>query len=143
MARAKAYLFGGVEIRWQCAPSLLDPDGKTPAEAVFHFPGGLKDYLAADIEGKELVAEQFFVGKRRKAERPRLAGMGGRLARSRTTASSIPIATPFRRRTAARMKRACALALLRGLKDHAERIGQAQARRRRSPPTTSWPAAPR
>ena len=68
MARAKAYLFGGVEIRWKCAPELLDPSGKTPTEAVFHFPGGLKDYLAADIEGKEQVSEPFFVGRIDKAE---------------------------------------------------------------------------
>ncbi len=85
MARAKAYLFGGVEIRWKCAPGLLDPAGKTPPEAVFHFPGGLKDYLAADIEGKEQVADQFFVGRVEKAERHgslewavRLAGPGRR-----------------------------------------------------------------
>src|ERR1700761_9576986 len=51
MARSKAYLFGGVEIRWHCAPSLLESGSETPAEAVFHFPGGLKDYLAQDIEG--------------------------------------------------------------------------------------------
>ena len=34
-----------------------------PAEAVFRFPGGLKDYLAREIEGKELVADQIFSGK--------------------------------------------------------------------------------
>ena len=63
MTRAKAYLFGGVEIRWRCAPSLLDAEGKIPAEATFHFPGGLKDYLAADIDGQELVVDQAFTGK--------------------------------------------------------------------------------
>ena len=63
MTRAKAYLFGGVEIRWRCAPALVDPEGKVPAEATFHFPGGLKDYLAADIEGQELVVDQAFTGK--------------------------------------------------------------------------------
>ncbi|HEY0421315.1 MAG TPA: DNA topoisomerase IV subunit B, partial [Acetobacteraceae bacterium] len=48
--RSKAYLFRGVEIRWSCAPSLLK-SGKdeTPAEAVLHFPGGLRDSLEADI----------------------------------------------------------------------------------------------
>ena len=63
MTRAKAYLFGGVEIRWRCAPALLDAQGKTPPEAVFHFPGGLKDYLAADIEGQDMVVDQPFTGK--------------------------------------------------------------------------------
>ena len=41
MARSKAYLFRGVEIRWRCDPSLIKGDDKTPAEAVLHFPGGL------------------------------------------------------------------------------------------------------
>src|SRR5215469_9535783 len=46
MARAKAYLFGGVEIRWSCAPELLHAGDEVPTEATFHFVGGLKDYLA-------------------------------------------------------------------------------------------------
>ncbi len=41
MVRSKAYLFSGVEIRWKSAI----PDGDTPMEAIFHFPGGLADYL--------------------------------------------------------------------------------------------------
>src|SRR5690606_27794658 len=49
MARSKAYLYRGVEIRWSCAPSLLADDAKTPAEATLHFPGGLKDFLAATL----------------------------------------------------------------------------------------------
>ena len=77
MARAKAYLFGGVEIRWRCAAAFVD--AKVPAEATFRFPGGLKDYLAVDIEGQELVVDQPFFGKVSKARRPRLARMGDRL----------------------------------------------------------------
>ena len=34
-----------------------------PAEAVFRFPGGLKEYLASDTEGKEPVVETPFTGK--------------------------------------------------------------------------------
>ena len=60
MARSKAYLFGGVEIRWFCDPSLVKDD--TPAEAVFHFPGGLKDYLLSTIEGQTLVTKDIFAG---------------------------------------------------------------------------------
>src|SRR5207302_9909519 len=37
MARAKAYLFGGVEIRWSCAPELLQGIEDVPAQATFHF----------------------------------------------------------------------------------------------------------
>ena len=60
MARSKAYLFGGVEIRWSCDPSLIKDD--TPAEAVFHFPGGLKDFLLATINGRTLVTKDIFTG---------------------------------------------------------------------------------
>ncbi|MCX8280791.1 DNA topoisomerase IV subunit B [Phyllobacterium sp. 0TCS1.6C] len=67
MARSKAYLFGGVEIRWNCAPSLLDPKDPTPDKAVFHFPGGLKEYLAASL-GKEFqVTREIFAGKTEKS----------------------------------------------------------------------------
>ena len=60
MARSKAYLFGGVEIRWSCDPALITDD--TPAEAVFHFPGGLKDYLLSEIAGLTLVTKDVFAG---------------------------------------------------------------------------------
>ncbi len=50
LCRSKAYLFRGVEIRWVCDPSLLKgAKDDTPAEAVLHFPGGLRDSLEADI----------------------------------------------------------------------------------------------
>jgi topoisomerase-4 subunit B len=60
MARSKAYLFGGVEIRWTCDPSQIKDD--TPQQAVFHFPGGLKDYLASEIEGQTRVTKELFAG---------------------------------------------------------------------------------
>ena len=61
MARSKAYLFGGVEIRWKCAPELIKDD--TPADAVFHFPGGLSDYLTETIEGQTKVTKDIFAGR--------------------------------------------------------------------------------
>ena len=63
MSRSKAYLFGGVEIRWHCAPELLETGSEVPAEAVLRFPGGLRDYLAREIAGKDTVTEQAFTGK--------------------------------------------------------------------------------
>ncbi|MCP5432639.1 MAG: DNA topoisomerase IV subunit B [Alphaproteobacteria bacterium] len=62
MARSKAYLFGGVEIRWSCDPSLLVSD-ETPAEAVLHFPGGLKDFLESSIAGRSSVTGEPFCGE--------------------------------------------------------------------------------
>lgn len=63
MARSKAYLFGGVNIRWSCDPALLKDKDPTPAKAEFHFPGGLKDYLAANLEGEMQVTRDIFAGK--------------------------------------------------------------------------------
>jgi topoisomerase-4 subunit B len=62
MARAKAYLFGGVEIRWHCDKELLLGIEGVPEDETFHFPGGLKDYLAAAVEGQTLVHPDIFTG---------------------------------------------------------------------------------
>ncbi|MCV0398057.1 MAG: DNA topoisomerase IV subunit B [Rhizobiaceae bacterium] len=66
MARSKAYLFGGVEIRWSCAPALIRDPENTPEKAVFHFPGGLRDYLAASLHGEFQVTREMFAGKAEK-----------------------------------------------------------------------------
>ena len=66
MARSKAYLFRGVEIRWSCAKSLLAPGGDIPPTAVFHFPGGLKDFLRDRIAGQTTVTNDIFAGRTEK-----------------------------------------------------------------------------
>ncbi|MEO9339005.1 DNA topoisomerase IV subunit B [Mesorhizobium sp. SB112] len=63
MARSKAYLFGGVQIRWSCDPLLIKDKDPTPAKAELHFPGGLKDYLAASLGGDFQVTREIFAGK--------------------------------------------------------------------------------
>ena len=60
MTRAKAYLFGGVEIRWSCDESLASDE--VPAKASFHFPGGLRDFLASRIEGEQRIVDDIFSG---------------------------------------------------------------------------------
>jgi topoisomerase-4 subunit B len=67
MTRSKAYLFGGVEIRWSCDPLLLDGKDDTPTKAVLHFPGGLKDYLGESLGSDFQVTREIFAGK---SERP-------------------------------------------------------------------------
>ncbi len=67
MARSKAYLFAGVEIRWKCAPALLKEKDDTPAEATFRFPGGLKDYLEEQIGKAHQVTAEPFAGRTSKA----------------------------------------------------------------------------
>ncbi|THD62876.1 DNA topoisomerase IV subunit B [Phenylobacterium sp.] len=61
MARSKAYLFGGVEIRWSCDPSRIHD--QTPAEATFRFPNGLADFLAERVKDIETVTPEPFAGR--------------------------------------------------------------------------------
>ena len=61
MAKSKAYLFRGVEIRWECDPSLIKDE--TPAEDVLKFPGGLLDFLKSEIGKTTTVTEREFSGR--------------------------------------------------------------------------------
>ena len=63
LARSKAYLFAGVEIRWQCAPELIAAGDDTPAQATFQFPGGLADHLKAQIGDRECATAEMFAGR--------------------------------------------------------------------------------
>ena len=125
MARSKAYLFGGVEIRWRCAPALIGDGSKVPAEAMFHFPGGLRDYLAADIEGEALVADQVFTGRVEKAGKHgsvewAIAWLAANDGFVHSYCNTIPTPDGGTHESGLRT------ALLRGLKDHADRIGQSK-----------------
>src|SRR3974390_2971651 len=62
MTRSKAYLFGGVEIRWSCAKGLLQGVEDVPEKATFHFADGLKDYLSDTLTGATLVHPDIFSG---------------------------------------------------------------------------------
>ncbi|WP_375410672.1 DNA topoisomerase IV subunit B [uncultured Methylobacterium sp.] len=125
MARSKAYLFGGVEIRWRCAPALLEGIDDVPAEAVHRFPGGLRDYLARDLEGKELVTDAIFSGK---VVKPgghgslewAVAWMVVEDGVSASYCNTIPTAEGGTHESGLRV------ALLRALREHAERVGQAK-----------------
>ena len=64
LCRSKAYLFRGVQIRWACEPALLrGAKDDTPAEAVLHFPGGLRDSLAVEIGDQPVVLAQPWAGE--------------------------------------------------------------------------------
>jgi len=64
LCRSKAYLFRGVEIRWQCDPALLKAGATdVPAEAVLHFPGGLRDSLEDDIGAAPRVLALIWAGE--------------------------------------------------------------------------------
>jgi topoisomerase IV subunit B len=124
MTRSKAYLFGGVEIRWSCDPELV-AGTDTPAEATFHFADGLRDYLATALEGTTLVHPDIFTGSAGKT-----GSHGGVQWAVAWTAdadgflhsytNTIPTPDGGTHESGLRS------ALLRGLKDHAERVGQSK-----------------
>jgi topoisomerase-4 subunit B len=123
MARSKAYLFGGVEVRWSCDPSLLQGVDGVPEKEVFRFPGGLKDYLAASIEGGTLVHPDIFAGRTDKAQGHgsvewAVAWLGDQDGFVSSYCNTIPTPDGGTHESGLRT------ALLRGLKDHAERMGQ-------------------
>src|ERR1700722_4464644 len=123
MTRAKAYLFGDVEIRWHCDKELLDGVEGVSEEATFHFPSGLKDYLASTMEGQTLVHPDIFTGKSGKAGAPgsvewAVAWTSDADGFLSSYCNTIP--TPDGGTHESGMR----TALLRGLKDHAERTNQ-------------------
>ena len=63
MARSKAYLFRGVEIRWSCDPSRIAAGDETPTTDSFHFPGGLADFLAASLGDDKGITPTPFAGR--------------------------------------------------------------------------------
>jgi topoisomerase-4 subunit B len=62
LARSKAYLFRGLEIRWSCDSTLPRQEG-VPAEDRLHFPGGLGDFLSAALEGRSMLTPRSFLGR--------------------------------------------------------------------------------
>src|ERR1700721_830801 len=123
MARSKAYLFGGVKIRWHCDPALLKGVDDVPAEDTFHFVGGLKDYLSAAVHADPLVAPDIFSGKSGRVGAHGAcewavawtADADGFLS---SYCNTVPTQDGGTHESGMRS------ALLRGLKDHAERVGQ-------------------
>ncbi|HYH40170.1 MAG TPA: DNA topoisomerase IV subunit B [Azospirillum sp.] len=63
MARSKAYLYRGVEIRWSCDPSLLSAESTTPAAETLHFPNGLLDYLTTALKDRRTLTPSPFTGE--------------------------------------------------------------------------------
>ena len=123
MTRSKAYLFGGVEIRWSCDKELLHGVEGVPEQATFHFADGLRDYLSETLAGTTLVHPDIFSGSSGKT-----GSHGGAQWAVAWTAdadgflnsycNTIPTPDGGTHESGIRS------ALTRGLKDHAERIGQ-------------------
>src|SRR4029078_6226604 len=122
MTRSKAYLFGGVEIRWSCDKALVEGTD-VPDKATFHFEEGLKDYLSATLKDATLINPDICSGGSGKVGKH-----GGAQWAVAWTAdadgflnsycNTIPTPDGGTHESGLRS------ALLRGLKDHAGRVGQ-------------------
>ena len=123
MARSKAYLFGGVEIRWSCAKELLRGVEGVPEKDTFHFADGLKDYLSTTIDGAALVHPDIFTGSAGKigvhgAAQWVVAWTADSDGSLSSYCNTIPTPDGGTHESGLRS------ALLKGIKDHAERVGQ-------------------
>jgi topoisomerase IV subunit B len=123
MTRSKAYLFGGVEIRWSCAKELLRGVEGVPERATFHFAEGLKDYLSEALSGATLVHPDIFTGSAGKtgahgAVQWAAAWTADADGFLNSYCNTIPTPDGGTHESGLRA------ALVRGLKDHAERVGQ-------------------
>ena len=132
MARSKAYLYGGVEIRWRCDKALLKGLDDVPEKATFHFADGLKDYLASNLADATLVHPDIFTGSSGKTGRHgtvewAIAWTADADGFVQSYCNTIPTADGGTHESGLRT------ALLRGLKDHAARAGQ----EKRAGPVTS------
>jgi topoisomerase-4 subunit B len=123
MTRSKAYLFGGVEIRWSCAKELLRGVEEVPEQATFHFADGLKDYLSETLASATLVHPDIFTGSAGKiGAHGAVQWAAGWTADADDFLNSYcnTIPTP----DGGTHESGLRAALTRGLKDHADRIGQ-------------------
>jgi topoisomerase IV subunit B len=125
MTRSKAYLFGGVEIRWFCAKELLHGTEDVPEKATFHFEEGLKDYLKETLKEATLVHPDIFTGSAGKtgahgAAQWAVAWTADADGFLNSYCNTIPTPDGGTHESGLRT------ALLRGLKDHAERVNQSK-----------------
>jgi topoisomerase-4 subunit B len=122
-AKSKAYLFSGVEIRWRCDGETAEAAG-IPAEATFHFPGGLRDSLAGQIEVEDTITGSIFAGR---TEQSGHGAVEWAIAWHTGDGFVRSYCNTVHTGDGGTHEAGLRAALVRGLKNHATRIGQKRA----------------
>ena len=61
--KTKAFLFRGIEIKFNCDPSLIGEGDTTPTEAVLNYPNGIEDYISVLTKDIPLLMPKSFCGR--------------------------------------------------------------------------------
>ncbi|WP_455474788.1 DNA topoisomerase IV subunit B [Bartonella sp. B30(2025)] len=125
MTRSKAYLFGGVKIRWNCDLTVLKNAKNIPEKAVFYFPDGLKDYLRSSLKNEEQITSEIFSGKTKQRDGHGLVEWAVAWHNGDSCVQSYCNTIPTREGGTHEL--GLRQALLRGLKSYAELIGNKRA----------------
>ena len=126
LARSKAYLHRGVTFLWHCAgeraSSIMVDTAPLPERDTLHFPGGLDHYLKSAIAGRQTVSA-FFSGITKIEENGSMEWSiawltdGADMRLDESYCNTVPTPRGGNHETGLRN------ALLRGLKDFGQRIG--------------------
>lgn len=125
LARSKAYLYGGVKIKWSCAKSLLKDD-QVPTEAVIHYPHGLSQFLKDDLGSNAVPDNAIFKGETdfpNKNGRVEFAICWPEMEEGFIHSYCNTIVTPLGGTHEDGMRRA----LLQGIRDYADRLNEKNA----------------
>ena len=128
MAKSKAYLYRGVEVRWSCDAAMLPEDSKVPTEATLSYPNGLADQLTEVFKGKNAITAEPFTGLVETSEGKvewaiswTAAGFGEADGFSRSYCNTIPTPNGGTHEAGFRS------ALTKGIRNYGELTGQKKA----------------
>lgn len=123
LAKSKAYLYRGIEIRWSCAAEILQAG--VPESDILHFPGGLTDYLKSKLGDDEYVITSIFGGEiKASSDGTKVSwAMSWHDDEGFVQSYCNTILTPL----GGTHEQGLRSALLRGLKDYGEMVGNKKA----------------
>jgi topoisomerase-4 subunit B len=123
LAKSKAYLHRGIEIKWTCDESIVTSN--VPANDILHFPDGLSGYLLSKLSPDDPITTSIFSGEIKIASEGAKVewAIGWHEGEGFTQSYCNTIPTPL----GGTHEQGLRAALLRGLKVYGEMIGNKRA----------------